>query len=141
MEFGQISGKCFQRIAFANFHQIGQTAVSEVLACPHYLRWLEFAADEAPAAVVPESSREVKCRNSKRCPELDDVPCSDGARQQVEKLASRARNGKRLILQTSVELTIVCTIGGSLLRGKAFRFVSACMFCRVRLCKKPIEED
>ena len=66
---GQISGKCFKRIAFANLHQIGQTAGSEVLARLHYLRWLEFASDEAPDAVVPESSREVKCRNSKRCPD------------------------------------------------------------------------
>ena len=104
------------------FYQIGQTADSKVLARPHYLRWLDFASDYVAAAVVPESRREVKCRNSKRCPELDNVLRTDGARQHVEELAGRARNGERLILKTSVELTIVRPIGGSLLRGKAFRF-------------------
>src|SRR6516162_7319200 len=90
--------------------KIRQASGREVFARPLYLRRLEFTANQAPAAVIPQGGRKMERRNSKRRPELDDVPRANGPRQHIEKPACRARDWKRLVLQLSIVLAIVSTI-------------------------------
>ena len=71
-------------------------------------------------------------RNAKRRSELDDIPGPNGPRQHIEKLACRARDWKRLVLQLSIVLAIVSTI--------VSRRRPACTLRRVGFGKKPIDK-
>src|ERR1700733_16161968 len=70
--FGQIVRERLEGIALPQLDQIRQTARREVLPRSGHLRWLELGGDDPATSVVAQTGREVKGRDAKRGPELDD---------------------------------------------------------------------